>query len=156
MVDLSNLLNKRVDDIESPKPVPAGTYIGVIAGAPDLSKSFKKRDEKTGSETEIQLAEVEINLTEAGPDVDEDLLNSAGGLRRKDGKPKSVRMTYFLEEEELHRIKKLGKDLGIAAETLGGIFEEMQGKDVRVQIIVQPDKNDPEIQYNRVKKVIAA
>ena len=152
MVDFSDILNKRVEDIESPKPLPPGTYRGMITAPPAMDEFERK--EENGSTTKIPVAVLSIAIQEPTDGVDEDLLAQAGGVRARNGKPKEVQMRYYLEEESLHRVKKLLRSCGIEAASLGEGFQELAGREVLVDLQVQPGRNDPDETYQRVVKVV--
>lgn len=151
-VDFSSILNKRVEDIESPKPLPPGTYRGIIASVPTEGRPFNRKNED-GSTTEVPTLEVPIAIQEPTAGVDEDLLAKAG-LRRRDGKPREVSMRYFVEEESLYKLKTLIKSCGVEAETLGEGLKSLAGAEVLVDLAVQIDQKDPEQQYQRVQRVV--
>lgn len=152
-VDFSDILNKRVEDIESPKPLPIGEYIGIIQ-APPSDVSFDTTDKETGAPRHVPACRIKVGLMEATDTVDEAALAAAKGLRRNDGKPKEVEITYYLEEENLHKLKKLASTCGISGETLREIFEQLPGKQVKVSVGLRPDRNDPDVFYNQVNKMV--
>lgn len=151
-VDMSSILDKRIEDIEAPKPVPVGTYLGTILSVPE-DATFEKTDEKTGEKVKVPACRVKVGLREM-KEGDEEALAAAGGLSRRDGKPKEVQMTYYLEEDNLHKLKKLGETCGIKSPTLGGIFEELPGSEVLVSIGLRADRQDDTIFYNQVNKMV--
>lgn len=151
-VNFDNILNKRMEDIESPQPMPAGTYRGIIS-APPSQDEFERTNED-GSKTKVGVLVLSVAIQEATAGVDEELLAKAGGTRRRDGKPKEVQMRYYLEEDNLHRIKKLLKSCGINVPSLGAGLVELPGREVLVDLQVQQGKNDPDEFYQRVQRVV--
>lgn len=152
-VNFDSILDKSIDDIEAPQPVPAGTYRGVIAGVPQ-EDSFTGKDEKTGEERTVPLFIIPISLLEATDGVDMDLLDKAGGLRRKDGKPREVRLRMYAAEEDLYKLKKLYKSCGIDASSIRAGNLELPGKEVLVDVQTQQSQKDPEEWFNRAVKAV--
>lgn len=152
-VNFDDILDKSVDDIESPQPVPAGTYLARIAGPP-TGDTFKGKDEKTGEEVLIPVYDIPIALLEPTDGVDLELLEKAGGLQRRDGKPKELKARYYAREDELHKVKKLLKSCGITGTTLREGFLQLPGCEVLVDVATIQSKNDSEEWFNRINRVV--
>ena len=153
MVDFRNLANQKLAEVERPKPLPRGEYIGRIKGVPEWKDSnFKQED---GS-PEAKLVFV-YELMEPTDSVDRDELEEAGGLKLGNGNFKTVTHEFNTAQGKLpfalrRFIEGFGADSNLSfAEAL----EEISGQPVIVTIDHQPDKNDPENVYTRVKKAIA-
>jgi hypothetical protein len=149
-VNFDSILDKKVEDIEAPPALPSGTYRGVISGPPSEEKPFE--DPNTG-ET-VPVYSISFAYLEPMGGVDIDLLNKAGGLHRKDGKPKEGRMKYYAREDELHKIKKLLKSCGVNAPTLRAGFLELAGKEVLADVAAVQSQNDPDEWFNRVNRLV--
>lgn len=65
MANFEEVLDKKVGDIEKPKPRPAGTYLAVVQGLPAMNK--------IGQE-EHPVVDFKLRLMSAGPDVDPEAL----------------------------------------------------------------------------------
>lgn len=152
-VDFSNILNKRVEDIEMPQPLPAGTYLGTILSVPE-DASFDTTDKETGAPRHVPACRIRVGITAATDDVDQDALARAKGIQRADGKPKEVQATYYLEEDSLHKVKKLAQSMGLQGTSLGEIFQAMPGCEVKVSVGLRPDRQDDTIFYNQVNKMV--
>ena len=95
--DFSKILNKKPEDIEKPKPLPPGEYRAVITSV-ELDESAQKK---------TPFARFSYNLIEALDSVDPDLLAQAGGIRKKDGEPRSMsRDDYYITEDSTWRLKE--------------------------------------------------
>ena len=113
-VDLSNLLGKRASEVEKPKPLPIGNYTFVIKGH-EVVESSKK------GTPGIQFS---IQPVEAQDDVDEDLLAEV-----KEPFKKTMRMTNWITEDSLWRLKQFLQVLGLDDEdkTLEELIPETTG-----------------------------
>lgn len=147
MVDFSDILNKRVEDIEQPKPLPQGTYLGQIMAPPKLIEN-EYTDKQTGEPKVFRKARFQVGLI-GNLTADADAIEAAGGLNTPSGQPKSVYSDYSLDQDSLHRLKALGRSCGIEAENLGTLFEELAGKEVKIDVSLDPDRNDNTVFYNR-------
>lgn len=148
-VNFDSILDKKVEDIESPRPLPNGTYRAVISGPPQEDKY----EDRENSEI-VPVFIVPIAYVEASAGVDYDLLNKAGGLKRRDGKPKEGKMKYYGRDDDLHKIKKLLKSCGISAPTLRDGFKELPGKEVLADVVAIQSKDDNDDWFNRVTKMV--
>lgn len=96
--DFSSILGKQRSDIEEPKPLPSGEYRALI---------FKpgKLDESRG-EAKTPYVRFEYRLLEAMESVDPDLLAVAGGLKKKDGEPKTIgQHDFWLTEDAMYILR---------------------------------------------------
>lgn len=55
MVDFNDVLNKKADEVEKPKPRPAGSYLGSIVGMPKEKKATVSGEERTILEFSVKL-----------------------------------------------------------------------------------------------------
>jgi hypothetical protein len=103
MSNFQDLLDKKMDDIEKPKPLPVGSYICMVDGAPEITTIGQKQ-------TDAIIFKMKV--MQAGEDVNTDLLEEAGGVGNK-----TLRLTQFLTEDSLHRVKRfLNEHLEIDAD----------------------------------------
>jgi hypothetical protein len=65
MPNFEDILDKPIGEIEKPKPKPAGSYLGVIAGLPKFAKV---------GQDEMDVVDFQIRLMSAQSDVDQDEL----------------------------------------------------------------------------------
>jgi hypothetical protein len=127
MSTFGNLLSKKVDQVEKPKPLPEGTYVGQV-----LSHALGKSQKKQTPQVEFTLA-----IIEAGSDVDSTALEAAGGLNRSDGNPRTMKLTYYITEDSLFRLSEFLKHLGLGDSTESMemlIANETAGKKVGLYI----------------------
>lgn len=73
MVDFTSILQKKVEDVEKPKPRPVGTYRGVIQGM------FKQKTVKVQGEDRGILS-FNVKLQMPHEDVDTEALSEAGDI----------------------------------------------------------------------------
>lgn len=140
MPDFSDILNRNVDDIERPKPMPVGTYKTVIKGQPRFDKSTKKQTE---------FVEFTHNIVEAADDVDEDSLKEY--LNGEKLRGKEIKNVYYLTENSLWRIKEfLGHcGLDVDGHKLGALIEATPNCEVYLTIRHEPS-NDGQAMFARV------
>lgn len=84
------LENTKLDDIEKPKPLPAGSYIAAV-GAHKLGESSKKG---------TPYIEYEFKIESALDDVDPDELEDFGDITKK-----TLRGQFYLTESALFMLK---------------------------------------------------
>ena len=131
MANLKDILNKTAEDIEEPVALPPGDYEAIIAGPPSFREY--KRDGETDP---TQIATFTLSLVSALDGVDPDLLEAAKGLKRRDGKPKQVRLDFWCDEDNLYKLRNtvnsvLGKGNW---ESFGDAFERMAGETVTASV----------------------
>lgn len=97
--NFSSILDEAPTEVKVPPPMPAGTYTFVVQGQPRYDKSSKKGTE---------FVEFTLKPVAVGEDVDEDELNSIGGI---DGK--TVRATFYLTEDAVFMLDQFHAACGI-------------------------------------------
>lgn len=114
-VDLSNLLGKRSDEIEKPKPLPIGNYGWLIKSHEIVESSQKKTPG-------VQFT---VQPFEAKDDVDEDLLAEV-----KEPFKKQMKLTFWITEDSLWRLNDFLQmlELGGNGETLEELIPETTGQ----------------------------
>ena len=134
--NFTDILNKRADEIERPKPLPVGTYLGMVQGAPEFGNIGKEN---------TAVANFTIRLLQANDDVDREALANVGGL---DGK--TVRHRFFLTDAAMYRLKEfLVNDLQIeeGTSTLGQLVSEAAGRQVYLTIKHRPSQDGSQIYH---------
>lgn len=138
----SDILKKRGDEAEAPKPLPVGTYQAVIDPSPKI-------DDTKGT---VQFA---LSLLAPKEDVDLDDLNSQGGVAGK----KMFHTLWFLAKEDSgeegqkrqdYRNKKffvdsLGMDESL---TFGQMIAEAPGRQLLITIKHQPSQDGSQMYAN--------
>lgn len=95
MADFESLLSMNADEVERPKPRPAGHYIALITGH-EFGESSKKK---------TPYVRYAVKLMEALSDVDEEMLEEAGGF--EDAK---MSVDFYVTENSLFRLKEFLAD----------------------------------------------
>lgn len=141
MSNLTDLLNARADEQEKPKPLPVGHYYCVFAGPPEYAKINDK-----------DVANLKLVPKQAQQDVDAGVLAEQGGIGER-----VLRHTFWLEPENLWRVKELAETIGIdvAGKTIGQIMGEFQNKGCTVKVKHQPSKDGNEL-FANVERITAA
>lgn len=89
----SSILDKTVDSVDKPKPIPVGTYLGLVDGIPRFDKSTVRKTD---------FVEFNVKLLQAKEDVDQSALADVlGGKVLQD---KSMRRTFYLTEDAVWRL----------------------------------------------------
>lgn len=127
MPDFSSLLSKPTDEIKKPKPLPEGSYSGII-------QKFEFREADTPKDPvnpKKPVLTLHIALSEALDDVDQADLAEALQGEALSAKP-AQRYDLWLTPDAQYRVVELCQSCGIATEgsTLGAVIPELQGKSV--------------------------
>lgn len=140
--NFSDVLNKKLDTIEKPKPLPVGTYIGVINGAPEI---------KPRGQNNTLSAEFKIKILQADEDVDQDALQERGGIKEAE-----LRHTLWLTEDAAWRAKQFVEFCGVDPDgiTLGEALSQCMGCQLRLKIIHRPSQDGTEL-YANIDKIAA-
>lgn len=88
--NFATILDEAPTEVAKPKPLPVGTYLCVVTGAPVFGQSTKKG---------TPFVEFQLRPVGVYDDVDEDALDEAGGI---DGK--LLRATYYTTPEAVWRL----------------------------------------------------
>lgn len=152
MVDFSKTLKKKLEDVKRPPLIPVGTYTGRVAKQPEFNES---------GDGKWKTIDFQLQLVEAGPDVDQEALAEYGGL----SKGSIIRHSFMYSTEDTaeananadrttFRLKQfLTEHLAIeGVEDLDQAIANSLNQQCMVHVGWRPDKNDPEVQYNMVKK----
>lgn len=107
-LDFSKLLSKPLDSVEKPKPLPVGTYLGII----------NKYEFGESKEKKTPYVRFHFQVTGAGEDVDADELAAAA----PDLSKKQLRRDYYLTDDAMYRLKELFESTGV--QTAGRSFAE--------------------------------
>jgi hypothetical protein len=110
MTDLSHLLGKKTNEIEKPKPMPIGHY-SFVTKSFQIVESAKKK---------TPGVEYLCNMVEPKDDVDEELLTAVKNPNQKD-----MKLTFWLTEDSLFRLKDFLTVLGITNEDDDRTLEEI-------------------------------
>ncbi len=113
-VNFSSILDKPSNEVRRQKPLPVGSYIGIVTDLPRIDKSTKKGTE---------FSEYIIKVISADEDVDEDDLKDA--LTKPSGevqnlRDKTVRVTFYHTDNSLPRLRKFFDHLDIPEEDEDG------------------------------------
>jgi hypothetical protein len=102
--NFQSILDESPTEVNVPPPLPVGTYSAIVIGTPEYGESAQKQ---------TPFVEFTYKLTSAGPDVDEDELDTCGGL---DGR--TLKNKYWLTPDAAFMLDQFhehcGLDLGDA------------------------------------------
>jgi len=151
MSNLTSILDRTQNEIERPKPIPAGTYTFVIKGLPERGKSKQKG---------TPFIEYTLQAISASDDVDADELKD--WMKRKDGTSRALsdyttKATFYTTEEALYRLTDFFKHCGIDEDderTLSELAETVVGSQVMGYIAHEPSKDGSTI-YARLNRTAA-
>src|ERR1019366_3144566 len=97
-----SILDTPASDVERPKPLPAGTYDGIVQGLPEFGESSQKK---------TPFARFNLSVQSAGEDVDPADIEEIGGIAGK-----SIKSTYYTTPDALFRLTDFLEHCGIDAE----------------------------------------
>ena len=118
-VDFRTLLQTPMDTIEKPKPLPAGTYHGVVSRH-EFGESSQKR---------TPYVRFHLQPTSAADDVD------PAGLEGIDLSKKALRRDYFLTADALYRLKGFLDSIGVS--TTGRSLGEAIPDSTNARVLMQ-------------------
>lgn len=142
-IDVRSLLQTPDSEIKRPKPLPNGHYFGSVT---TYGFDTAKNENKT------PFCRVNFKLEGPGDDVDEDEVSDIDFSRRE------LRKDFFVTPDALYRLRDfvnalIGED---PSRLLDDKLPDIKGQRVLIQVTSRTDRNDPEIVYNDVGKVVAA
>lgn len=150
MVNFIDALNTKSAQIERPPLIPVGTYRAAVTDIPEITKV---------SDGKWDVVNFKMRLIEPTDDVNTDDLQAYGNLG-----PQSVvtqRFMFSAEDEAgmkrtLYNMKRFLLDHlrieGNDDTTVKELLNNSKGAQCLVFIGWRPDKNDPELIYNEIKK----
>jgi hypothetical protein len=144
-VDVRELLKKPSDDMERPRPLADGHYIGEVLGQPEF--------DLTRGEKQTHLVRFNYKILEACDDVAADA-NAGIDLTRRE-----VRQEFFITPAALYRLGDavdgiLGKAPGVGVDER---LPDVQGARVQLRLRERVDRRTGEkTGYNEVVTVVAA
>lgn len=145
MQSFQSILSKKVDDIEAPKVPPVGGYICTVSGpaVPNERSQFL-------------IMDIPFAINSAMDDVDPDSLAEFGNVAGT-----TIRHSFLFNKEDANEVARteynlrtfLSDHLGIdcTGKSLGEALSEIQGQRCVVYVRHDPDKNDPNRVYLRVR-----
>jgi hypothetical protein len=142
MTDMSfeDILNQPLADIEAPKALPIGTYLGIIDGQPEFVKL---------GQNQTDAVQMNIKPIKAIKVDEKQLSEVLNGAALSD---KRIRHRVFITQDSKHRLKQFLVDhLGISADipVKQGIAEAM-GKQLVVELGHQSSTDGTQV-FNTVK-----
>lgn len=139
-IDFNTLLSTPTDNIEKPKPLPNGTYRGVIFGAPAFREAGAN-----------QTPQVEFTVRPTGSD-DVDPAELAGiNLSEK-----VLRASFWLSKDAQYRLVDFAKScgIGVSGRTLSEVISDLcMGTNVIMDVGSVASKRDPETYFNTVNNI---
>ena len=153
MVNFAAIANKKVADIERPPNMPIGTYLAVVTNIP-------AQGEVAGGKWET--LDFMLRIIKPMEDVDPDALKAYSAKAGDVNKRIMQRRFMFSTEDDdkfhasEYQVKSFCFKHLMVDESLAMSGSEMLHESVNHQCLVsvkwEPDKNDPEIIYDRIGK----
>jgi len=139
MADFNTLMSKPMDEIERPKPLPAGTYTGII-----VSHEFGKSSQK-----QTDFVRFMIRVIAPGEDVDPEALKEYGQL----GEKSLLRHDFYITEDAVFRLKEFLSDtLGIRADSINAGLPQTTGMQVGVIVKHEMSQKDPSVVFATIDR----
>jgi hypothetical protein len=151
-MNFSEILNKKMDEIERPPLLPVGHYTAKIVKPPVLS-------DKSSDKGSWDILEFTLMPVAAGEDVDTDDLAKFGAF----GPASAQRLSFMFNKEDqlacdrtTFNLKNfLTEHCGITGDdksSLKELLDQSVGAHCMMFIRWEPDRNNPEIQYARIAR----
>lgn len=146
-----SILDQRADEVERPKPLPAGTYDVLVKGMPEHGKSSKQQ---------TPFVRFTYALVAAGDDVDADelaeLLTNAKGETVAISE-RSIRDTYYTTPDALFRLIDTLKNMGIDLDnkTVRAALDETPNASLRI-LVGHRASEDGEQVFAEVKRTMSS
>lgn len=146
-----SILDTPADEVERPKPLPAGTYSAIVRGMPEHGVSAQKK---------TPFVKFTYALTDAFDDVDPDEL--AAVLTDKDGKvgsitEKSIKDTYYTTPDSLFRLTDALEAMGIdlTDKTIRSALDETPNCAINIVVSHRTPEGSDQI-FAEVKRIMKA
>lgn len=142
-MSFQDLLNKSVDSVERPAPLPEGTY-EVLTKAYAFVESAQKK---------TPGVEFEFQLMGAGLDVDKERLE--GALKGKAISDRTIRESFWITEKALPRLREFLERAGvnIVGRPFTQCIPEAVGR--RIRVYVKQETGEGDNVYNNISKFAA-
>lgn len=144
-----SILDTPADQVERPKPLPAGTYAAIVKGMPEHGVSAQKK---------TPFVKFTYVLTDAFEDVDADEL--AALLTDKDGQvepigTKSIKDTYYTTPDSLFRLTDALEAMGIDLDgkTVRAALDETPNADINIVVSHRTPEGSDQI-FAEVKRIM--
>lgn len=150
MTSFADILNKRGDSIERPKPLPPGSYVGTVKGLAEQAEIGKNK---------TPALVFTIALIQALEDVDQSALHEAGGVAGK-----TMRHTLYIQGKDENaqknvewRLRQFFEQLGVYSDskTLSEMLSESPGQAIKLTVVHKPSEDGSTI-YTEIKSTSAA
>lgn len=153
MARFADALDRNMEEIKRPDPIPVGHYIARVAKMPGMPEEVKGKP--------YEIMRIDCQVVSPGDDVDPDDLQSFGNVV---GAPFRIDFIFNTDPEEkmkfegtLNRLKSFIKNCGVDADS-GSLKErlaEIVGGQFMVEIKHRLDPNDSEAVYLDVGRTAA-
>lgn len=140
-----SILDTPAAEVERPKPLPIGTYTGIVKGL---------YEEGTSSQKKTPFVQFTIALTSAGEDVDADELEEIGGITDKFLKNNST--CFYLTPDALWRLTDFLESackIDLSDKTVRQALGDTPNTEVRLVIIHEANQSGDQ-KFASVKKFL--
>lgn len=146
-----SILDQKADEVERPKPLPAGTYDVLVKGMPEHGQSSKQRTPFVRFTYVLQAAGEDVDEG----DLDELLTNSKG--EKVALSERSIRDTYYTTPDALFRLTDCLEAMGIdlTDKTVRAALDETPNQSLRI-LVGHRASDDGEQVFAEVKRVMRA
>lgn len=146
-----SILDTPADEVERPKPLPAGTYDVLVKGMPEHGKSSKQQTPFVRFTYVLQAAREDVNEDE----LDELLTNAKG--EKVALSDRSIRDTYYTTPDALFRLTDALEAMGIdlTDKTVRAALDETPNASLRILVGHRPSEDGTQV-FAEVKRVMVA
>jgi hypothetical protein len=157
MARFADALNREMETIKRPPPLPIGHYIFTVPKMPGAPESLNSQ------KGDYEKLTIDVQVVQASDDVDPDELTEFGNVA---GTPMRIDFIFNNDPNEeqkfegtLNRLKRFMEHCGVTyseGDTLGQKLAELVGAQFLGEVKHRPDPNDPEVIYNEVGRTAPA
>jgi hypothetical protein len=153
MARFADALDRNMEDIQRPAPLPPGHYVTRVSKAPGMPREIAGKP--------YEILTINLEVISAQEDVDPEMLEAYGAVAKA---PLRLDFIFNTDPEEkqkfestLNRLKQFIENCGV--EVQGGQLKEALASVVNAQLIAEVrhrmDPNDPEVVYAEVGRTAA-
>jgi hypothetical protein len=150
MAKFADALDRSLETIKRPPPLPIGHYVMRVVKMPDPAEEMTGKDGTT-----YEKLTINVQTVSASDDVDPDELQAYGNVA---GVPMRIDFIFNTEDDmkfegSLNRLKEFMARCGVDVEessTLGEKLAELPNTQFLGEVKHRLDPNDPNVVYNEV------
>lgn len=156
MADFSRYMDVPMENVSAQKPLPLGHYLATFVGFKTAERTFVK------DEGNVPILTLQFKTQAPCDDVEPSDLGADGGigtLVSKDYRFNPPAKDGKVEGGAHQAVRRIAEDImGLDTKglSLGDTLAAMKGSQVKLHNEPRQDKNDPDVSYTNITKVLSA